>query len=140
MIVQEVERTWNNNQLKSSKPESIILKDSLSSIPHSNKSNYSITSAASFKQQRTKSLCVFYNSSIVNYANNLKSSTRNNKECRKLSNSNQRMQKDPIRDMKILQNHEKILEAQNKWTGNGKFLIKEKSSFLVSKFRYFYIY
>ena len=36
------------------------------------------------------------------------------------------------KDIRILQNHEKIMEAQNKWTGNGKFIIKNKSTFLVS--------
>ena len=40
--------------------------------------------------------------------------------------------KEPVRDVKYLQNHEKILEAQNKWTGNGRFIVREKSSFLVS--------
>lgn len=37
------------------------------------------------------------------------------------------------KDIRILQNHEKIMEAQNKWTGNGKFIIKNKSTFIVSK-------
>jgi hypothetical protein len=36
------------------------------------------------------------------------------------------------RDMRVLQNHEKIMEAQDKWTGNGRFIIKNKSKFIVS--------
>ena len=40
--------------------------------------------------------------------------------------------KNTNKDIRILQNQEKIMEAQNKWTGNGKFIIKNKSTFLVS--------
>lgn len=36
------------------------------------------------------------------------------------------------KEIRTLQNHEKIMDAQNKWTGNGKFIIKNKSTFLVS--------
>jgi hypothetical protein len=38
------------------------------------------------------------------------------------------------KDIKILQNHEKIMEVQNRWTGNGKFIIKERENFTVSAF------
>lgn len=127
--MQEVERSWSNNNV-SPKILSVMRKDSLTSIPRSNKSNYSIASMASYKTQRTKSLCVFYNSSIMNYAKSTMAQPKDRKTS--TSSSNHKMQNNSIRDMKILQNHEKILEVQNKWTGNGKFIIKEKCSFLVS--------
>ncbi len=56
-----------------------------------------------------------------------------NKDRKKISMSNSSNQKfHSNKDLKILQNHEKILEIQNKWTGNGKFIIKAKSTFLVN--------
>jgi phosphatidylinositol phospholipase C epsilon len=38
------------------------------------------------------------------------------------------------RDVRLLQNHEKIMEAQNKWTGNGRFIIKNKARHMVNNF------
>ena len=36
------------------------------------------------------------------------------------------------KEINILKNSEKIMEAQNKWKGNGKFIIKNKATFFVS--------
>jgi len=35
-------------------------------------------------------------------------------------------------EINILKNSEKIMEAQNKWKGSGKFIIKNKATFFVS--------
>ncbi len=127
--MQEVERTWTpstDNNKTSNNSLGIVRKDSLNSIVRSNKSNYSLASIASYKQQRTKSLCVFYQNNIVNTVKATITSPRNSS-----STSGVQGKKTPARDTRYLQNHEKILEAQNKWTGNGKFIIKEKTSFMV---------
>jgi 16S rRNA U1498 N3-methylase RsmE len=34
--------------------------------------------------------------------------------------------------VKICQNNDKIMQLQNKWTGNGRFILRERSSMGVS--------
>ncbi len=127
--MQEVERTWTPSTVNTKNSDNSLAikrKDSFNSIMRSNKSNYSLASMASYKQQRTKSLCVFYQTNIVNTVKATINSPRN------LASTADRAKHPPVRDTRYLQNHEKILEAQNKWTGNGKFIVKEKTSFMVS--------
>jgi len=129
IVMQEVERTWTPNIVNTKNSDNSLAierKDSLNSIVRSNKSNYSLASMASYKQQRTKSLCVFYQTNIVNTVKATINSPRN------LASTADRAKHPPVRDTRYLQNHEKILEAQNKWTGNGKFIVKEKTLFMVS--------
>ena len=124
MLVQEVDSSWSKSNKDNINGEDL----SLNSMCAADKSNFSIASKTSYQQQRTKSLCVFYNTSIINYARAMATA----KESRKISSSGSAY-KLHANSVKILQGHEKIMEAQNKWTGNGKFIVKEKSSFLVSK-------
>jgi hypothetical protein len=126
-LVQELEQSWSNtninNQTELDKPVNDSKKNSATGLILNRKSKSSVSSV--YNKQRTKSLCVGYNTNIFSYARAIAA-----KETKKISmsGSNQNANK----SMKILQNHEKILEIQNKWTGNGKFIIKAKSSFLVS--------
>ncbi len=58
---------------------------------------------------------------ILTFINN-----QNSKNC-----GGQRAVSNKRRDIRLLQNHEKIMEAQDKWTGNGRFIIKNKRKFTV---------
>ena len=110
VLVQELERRWSN------------CHETNNQINEHNCPTSDLKSA--YKHQRTKSLCVFYNSSILNYARTVAAN-----EAKKASKKNQVAVKP--KDVKILQNHEKIMELQNKWTGNGRFLVRDKATFQV---------
>jgi hypothetical protein len=85
-----------------------------------------IQSTQKFSQlTRNKTLCA-----LLNSTHNPSKFDENSKIQRLASVNNSNMNK----DIRILQNHEKLMEVQNKWTGNGKFIIKNKSTFLVSLF------
>lgn len=99
------------------------------------------TARSFFQQERTKSLCVFYNSSILNYARRLQREGKNSSRETAISNAAAATANAVVaaassttnipKDVKILQYHEKIMEIQNKWTGNGKFIVRAKTNFLV---------
>lgn len=123
ILVQQVDRHWSNSN-NSSQLNNI--DGTYKSIPKRNGRN-------SYQHLRTKSLCVFYNTNILSHA-------RSNESKKTVTNvpsssCNSKLLINQPKDMKILQYHEKIMEAQNKWTGNGKFIIREKSTFLVSLFK-----
>lgn len=111
-MVQQVDRRWSNVNNISYK-QSAFYASSLRNL----------CQRISHRHQRAKSICgSLQNSrnSIINYAIAIASDKSN-------FNTTQLRPK----DTKILQNHEKIMEIQNKWTGNGKFIIKEKDSTFV---------
>ena len=117
VLVQEVERRWSNSHATNNQ-----IIDEVAGQLRENSSN---NNKSSFQHQRTKSLCVFYNTSILNYARAANENKKNGSSSGKVSGAIK------PRDVKILQNHEKIMEIQNKWTGNGRFIVREKNTFLV---------
>lgn len=132
ILVQEVEQSWSNtnidNQTELNTINNANKKNSAAGLIIHRKSKNSVGSMA-YNKQRTKSLCVGYNTNIFSYAKSMAA-----KETKKISMSGSNQKFHSTKDLKILQNHEKILEIQNKWTGNGKFIIKSKSAFLVCIF------
>jgi hypothetical protein len=106
VLVQQVERRWSNT--------TNLNQNVLTSKHGKEKGEY----------QRTKSLCIFYNTNVLSYP---KQSIKQNISPIK-DGPHQKIEK----DLKILQNHEKIMEIQNKWTGNGRFIIKEKPNSFVA--------
>jgi hypothetical protein len=120
ILVQQVDRRWSN-------VNHISYKQSAFYAP----SFRNIYQRISNRHQRAKSLCgslQYSRNSIINYAIAMAS-----------DKSNLTTQMRP-KDTKILQNHEKIMEIQNKWTGNGKFIIKEKDSTFVMVKSIFFLY
>lgn len=93
----------------------------------------SVSGNSKYRYQRTKSLCVFYNTNIINYAKSM-ASNNDPKSKKRASGSGISGGQNKVthKEMKILQYTERIMEAQNKWTGNGKFILREKHTFLVS--------
>ena len=136
--MQEVEQSWSNtninNNVETNVASNTNKKNSGAGLILNRKSKNSVASVG-YNKQRTKSLCVSYNTNIFSYAKAIAA-----KETKKISMSGSNQKFHSNKDLKILQNHEKILEIQNKWTGNGKFIIKAKSTFLVIKLFYFYIF
>jgi hypothetical protein len=130
VLMQQMERRWSNTTTNN-----LINGGELSNAGGggggggSRKSSRRSTTRSSYQHQRTKSLCVFYNTSILNYARTM-AAANENKRASNVNSSKETIIATP-NDMKILQNHEKIMEIQNKWTGNGKFIIREQSTFLV---------
>ena len=119
ILIQQVERRWSNSKIDDSEPN-------LSSRrPSANKARLS------YQYNRTNSLSAFHNSSILNYAKTVMTSSSANESKKNSAEINKKQNASP-KNIKILQNHEKIMEVQNKWTGNGKFILMEKSNFLVS--------
>lgn len=126
ILVQQVERRWSNATTNNQLNGDSVLNDNRKSSSSSRRG----TNRSSYQHQRTKSLCVFYNgTSILNYARAMGAN-----DAKRASNANATNSKEILtpKDMKILQYHEKIMEVQNRWTGNGKFIIREKSTFLVT--------
>lgn len=123
ILVQQVERRWSNTNANNIE----IMEPPAGINPKPSKRNQSQTSRFSYQHQRTKSLCVFYNTSILNYA---RAMAENNKK-NSTSGSSNKVTNGSSKDMRILQMHEKIMEVQNKWTGNGRFILREKNTFLV---------
>ncbi len=122
-LVQQVERRWSNsNNSGGGGAAAAGLNDKSEKSGDSQQPQRN----SWFRHQRTKSFSVFYNASILNYARQMASD--NAKRVDK-NGSNQYSPK----DVKCLQYHEKIMEVQNKWTGNGRFIIKKKIIFSVSK-------
>ena len=122
-----MERRWSNCNAA---PSSYKIDDPDSNFarrPSANKARLS------YQYNRTSSLSAFHNSTILNYAKNVMTSSSAN-ESKKNSIENNKKQSASPKNIKILQNHEKIMEVQNKWTGNGKFILMEKSNFLVCFF------
>ena len=112
VLIQQVERRWSNS--------------------HNNQTSYKIDDPdarrASYQHNRANSLCVFYNSNILNYTKSIVGN-----ENKKLFNANNKnTQQITPKDIKVLQNHEKVMEIQNKWTGNGKLIIRDKTNIFVS--------
>jgi len=142
ILVQELEQSWSNtninNQIETQTGSQTgkDKKNSGSGLILHRKSKSSITSMFFNSRQRTKSLCVSHNTTLFSYAASKAIAAA--KEKKKISMSSSTNQKfNSNKELKILQNHEKILEIQNKWTGNGKFIIKAKSTFLVNIFVFF---
>ena len=131
ILIQQVERRWSNSNANPSNYKTDDSESNLSSRrPGSNKARLS------YQYNRTNSLSTFHNSSILNYAKGTTTTTcssANESKKNSVENNNKKPNSSP-KNIKILQNHEKIMEVQNKWTGNGKFILMEKSSFLVSVF------
>lgn len=127
ILVQEVEQSWSNTNINNQiETNTASKKNSGAGLILGRKSKNSVASVG-YNKQRTKSLCVGYNTNIFSYAKAIAA-----KETKKISMSGSNQKFHSNKDLKILQNHEKILEIQNKWTGNGKFIIKAKSTFLVN--------
>jgi hypothetical protein len=134
ILLQRVERGWSNSSNTNNIPSAANETSAFASIMKSLKSggrnaiggnNNNNQRANVYHHQRTNSLCVFYNAGILSTGRN----GPGNENKRLGPNENGYM---PPRDVKILQYHEKIMEAQNKWTGNGQFFIRKKASFVVS--------
>jgi hypothetical protein len=126
ILIQQVERRWSNcnpnpTNYKNDDSEASIL----SRRPGSNKARLS------YQYNRASSLSTFHNSSILNYTKAAASSSANESKKNSIELSSKKQSTSP-KNIKILQNHEKIMEVQNKWTGNGKFILMEKSNFLVN--------
>ena len=128
VLVQEVESSWrHNHHQKSMASKSPAGHEGFArpSIPKKKllKKSFSANSDNSYKQQRSMSLCIFYNANnIVNIARNTMAHTKDN------LNSSTRIKDSSQRNRKILQNHEKILEVQNRWTGNGRLIVMDRTS------------
>ncbi len=124
-----MERRWSNSNANSSNYKTDDSESNLSSRrPGSNKARLS------YQYNRTNSLSTFHNSSILNYAKGTNTTCSSANESKKNSVENNKKPNSSPKNIKILQNHEKIMEVQNKWTGNGKFILMEKSCFLVCVF------
>jgi hypothetical protein len=135
ILIQQVERGWSNssysNNLKSAANETSAFASIMKSLKSGGRAAIGAGASANnqranaYHHQRTNSLCVFYNTSIMGYAPN----AAGNETKRLGANENGSMQP---KDVKILQYHEKVMEAQNKWTGNGQFIVRKKTLFAVS--------
>ncbi len=117
VLVQQVDRRWSNIN-------HISYKQSASSLRN-------LCQRISNRHQRAKSISGNLEksrNSIIGYAIAMVS-----------DKSNEITTQLRPKDTKILQNHEKIMEIQNKWTGNGKFIIKEKdSTFIMVRVNFFF--
>jgi hypothetical protein len=143
ILIQQVERRWSN-----AAPHHHQVNNANNNGGGDRKTSSRSGARSFFQQERTKSLCAFQNSSILNYARAMAENKRFNREktsSREVAILNAAAATANAtgggggggggttipKDLKILQYHEKIMEIQNKWTGNGKFIIREKSTFLV---------
>ena len=109
VLIQQVERRWSNS--------------------HNNQTSYKIddpdAQRALYQHNRANSLCVFYNSNILNYTKSIVGN-----ENKKLFNANNKnTQQITPKDIKVL---------QNKWTGNGKLIIRDKTNIFVSSKNFVY--
>ena len=132
ILIQQVERRWSNSH---SNAPSYKIDDSEPNLagPTTSRRPSKVKSRLSYQYNRTNSLSAFHNTSILNYAKAMATSAaaNENKAKSNASSSDKKHNVSP-KNIKILQNHEKIMEVQNKWTGNGKFILMEKSNFLVN--------
>lgn len=121
-----------NNEVDSP-TDSGCIGSSRSRLSNASAAKDNLSKRATYHNQRTKSLCVFYNTNILNYARSMAAANNEMKHNKRASGSGiSGGQKMGQKEMRILQFNEKIMEAMNKWTGNGKFFLREKSTFLVS--------
>ena len=136
-----MERRWSNSHTNQPSYKIDDSDPNLTGSIASRRPSSAAKSRLSYQYNRTNSLSTFHNSSILNYAKAITTSTQNESHTSKKnsidasSSSNKKTHVSP-KNIKVLQNHEKIMEVQNKWTGNGKFIIMEKSQFLV----HFYLF
>ncbi|CAF0890793.1 unnamed protein product [Brachionus calyciflorus] len=120
ILIQQCDRHWSNQMNNLDGTTNIVKQIGTSK-----------RNPLSYRHLRTKSLCVFYNTaSLLTPTNKLNDKKQANSANISASNSKTQLNQVQPKDIQILQYHEKIMEAQNKWTGNGKFIIREKSTFL----------
>jgi hypothetical protein len=128
LLVQEVERRWSNSH--SSAINASLLLDVLSR----SRRDASAASSSSHHHQRTKSLCVNNNNNNgINYilSKKEKGAAKKQQHYDRSGSSSKAIGKEKALDTRVLLNQERILEAQNKWTGNGRFIIKDKAAYGV---------
>ena len=129
ILIQLVERRWSNNNSNNNDTVSNACSYAAASVSkltkYTNRMGRGKRSAL-YRHQRTNSLSAFYNTGLLSYARK----TANNET--KRSGAACGSSESSGKDVRVLLYDEKIMEAQNKWTGNGQFIIRKKSNFAVS--------
>jgi hypothetical protein len=135
VLVQEVEKRWTNNNNNNNSNNTSSILDVLVRSRRDASAVIRRASSSSYQHQRTKSLCVNESGANSNSVNNLIGGKKAAKK-QQLNNRNgivvaaaAAKENAPPLDTRVIHSQERILEAQNKWTGNGKFIIKDKSAY-----------
>lgn len=126
VLIQECDRKWSSHSAN-------IESESSRSINYFKKKQLN-----SYRHLRTKSLCVFYNNSGLLASNkiNEKKNISNNLCVFDSKNSFNQIKSD--KETKILEYGEKILDSFKNYNGSVKFVIRDKSSSLVSIFLFYF--
>ncbi|RNA40636.1 1-phosphatidylinositol 4-5-bisphosphate phosphodiesterase epsilon-1-like isoform X1 [Brachionus plicatilis] len=122
ILVQQSDRKWSNILNQAANLDGAVSK---SIIPFKQKH------LNSYRHLRTKSLCVFYNTTGLLNSNKTIEKKVESKKLSVFDYKNSLNQTKSNKDINILQFDEKIMEAQNKLSGTQRFIIREKSTFVV---------